>query len=63
MLNREESKEFSKILNGLGRTLDISKTEFEEAVRSYEFVGNWLAQEGSALSKYEPEVLPQGRLC
>lgn len=60
MLNREETREFSKILNGLGRTLDISETEFKEAVRSYEFVGNWLAQEDSALFRYEPEVLPQG---
>ena len=60
MLTTEQKKQFSDILEELGKTLDISKDEHEKAVKSYEFVGNWLSATDSPLEKYKPEILPQG---
>lgn len=60
MLTETQSTAFSKILEELGGTLDISKDQYEAAVRSYQFVGEWLAAKDSSLSPYKPEILPQG---
>lgn len=60
MLTREQKQQFSEILDELGQTLDISETEFNAAVTSYNAVGNWLSSENSALAPYKPEILPQG---
>lgn len=40
--------------------LDISETEYNNAVKSYQAVGSWLADKDSLLSPYSPEILPQG---
>ncbi len=60
MLTTEQRNQFSEILEELGKTLDISETQYEAAVKSYEAVGNWLAKEDSTLAPYSPEILPQG---
>ncbi|SOE21214.1 hypothetical protein SAMN06298216_1685 [Spirosomataceae bacterium TFI 002] len=60
MLSKEEQEQFSKIFEELGKTLDISETQFNAAVASYQAVGNQLTKEGSALAIYQPEILPQG---
>ncbi|MCX6132628.1 MAG: nucleotidyltransferase [Ignavibacteriales bacterium] len=60
MLTSEQSKQFGDILEELGKTLDITKSQHDAAVTSYQFVGDWLAREGSPLAKYLPEILPQG---
>ncbi len=60
MLTPERNEQFKEIFDELGRSLDISKTQYEAAVTSYEFAGNWLAQEDSPIARYEPEVKPQG---
>ena len=60
MLTKEQKQQFSDILEELGKTLDISETHYEAAVKSYEAVGNWLAKEDSNLAPYSPEILPQG---
>ena len=60
MLTKEQIQQFSDILEELGKTLDISETQYEAAVKSYEAVGNWLAKEDSTLAPYSPEILPQG---
>ncbi len=60
MLTKEQKQQFSDILEELGKTLDISETQYEAAVKSYEAVGNWLAKEDSTLAPYSPEILPQG---
>lgn len=48
------------ILIELCKNLDISKTQYDQAVRSYTAVGNWLAHEDSALSEFYPDIFPQG---
>lgn len=60
MLSQEQKQQFSEILEELGQTLDISKGQYETAVRSYMAVGNQLSKEGSSLAPYKPEILPQG---
>lgn len=60
MLTPEQKHQFSHILEELGNTLDISETQYEAAVKSYQAVGDWLAKEDSTLAPYFPEILPQG---
>jgi trans-aconitate methyltransferase len=45
MLTNDQKQQFSDILEELGKTLDISETQYEAAVKSYEAVGTWLAKE------------------
>lgn len=60
MLTREQKKKFNSILEELGKNLDISQTEFDTAVQSYQAVGKHLSDVNSSLSPYNPEILPQG---
>lgn len=60
MLTKDQKKQFSDILEELGKTLDISEPQYEAAVNSYVEVGKWLANEDSSLAPYFPEILPQG---
>lgn len=52
--------EINDILEVLGENLDISKTQYEQAVKSYEAVGSFLSNAESNLAVYQPEILPQG---
>lgn len=56
----EQKVEFDKIFKELGKSLDITEDQHKAAVTSYEFVGSWLAKSDSRLSRYEPEIVPQG---
>lgn len=60
MLTIEQKKQFSDILEELGKELDISESQYDNAVRSYQYVGEWLSEDDSPLAKYSPEILPQG---
>ncbi|WKN42906.1 nucleotidyltransferase domain-containing protein [Tunicatimonas pelagia] len=56
----QENEAFSKILNNLAETLDITEKQHQDVVNRYQAVGDWLAQEDSLLSPYKPEITPQG---
>ncbi|MFM2386364.1 MAG: hypothetical protein RL660_1121 [Bacteroidota bacterium] len=60
MITNEKQKLFSEILEELGTNLDISETQHDAAVASYQAVGNWLSDEGSLLAPYKPRIKPQG---
>ena len=60
MLTIEQKKQFSDILEELGQSLDISETQFNIAVQSYNAVATQLSKEGSLLERYRPEIRPQG---
>ncbi len=60
MLNKEQKKQFNTILEELGQALDISKTEHEAAVESYNAVAKHLTRPGSSLEPYKPDIVPQG---
>ena len=62
MLTEEQKKEFNEILTELGNSLDISETQFNAAVTSYNAVGGWLTKDDSLLKPYNPKVLPQGSI-
>ncbi|WP_206363232.1 nucleotidyltransferase domain-containing protein [Sinomicrobium pectinilyticum] len=53
-------KEVEEILDILGGNLDISESQYNAAVRSYQSVGDWLANKDSPLYPYNPKILPQG---
>lgn len=59
-LTQEQAEQFSDILEELGSNLDITKTQYDAAVRSYEAVGTHLSKPDSALAPYKPEIAPQG---
>ena len=60
MLTPEQRRQFNEILEELAKALDITPAQYEAAVNSYKFVGNWLARPESTLSPYKVEILPQG---
>lgn len=60
MLTTEQKNQFSEILEELGKSLDISETQFNTAVSSYKAVGEQLSKEDGLLAVYKPEILPQG---
>lgn len=59
-MTEEYKNEVIEILENLGKQLDISESQYNEAVKSYEAVGEWLSKEGSSLYPYHPRILPQG---
>lgn len=59
-LREEETKQFNEIFEELSRNLDITATQYQTAVNSYQAVGKWLADEKSLLAPYLPDILPQG---
>ena len=60
MLTLEQKNQFSEILEELGKTLDITETQYNAVVKSYEAVGLQLSKNDSTLALYKPEILPQG---
>jgi hypothetical protein len=60
MLTLEQKQQFNDILDELGKSLDITETEYKAAVQSYNAVGSWLSDPSSSLAPYSPEILPQG---
>lgn len=47
-------------LENIGQVLDITEAQHETVVQRYTAVANQLSKEGSVLSAYKPEILPQG---
>lgn len=50
----------SFILKEIAESLDISDTEYEDAVQRYQAVGKWLGEGNSPLAAYSPVIYPQG---
>ena len=59
-MTKEYKKEITNILETLGQQLDISETQYNAAVKSYEAVGDWLSKEDSTLYSFNPRIIPQG---
>ena len=55
-----EPNTLDEILDFTCENLQISNTNHKEAERSYKAVAEWLAATGSSLSRYKPEIYPQG---
>jgi len=50
----------SLLLNLIAESLDIPDSKYEDAVKKYEAVGNWLDADKSPLHIYRPTIYPQG---
>jgi len=59
----EKAIYISGVLNSLAEDLDIPESKYLEAKKRYEAVGDWLGKEGTVLSRYIPEIYPQGSFC
>ncbi|WP_417394113.1 nucleotide-binding domain-containing protein [Gimesia chilikensis] len=53
-------EELNDLLREIAEDLDIPGQMYEDAVLKYTDVGEWLAQEDSELSKFDPDIYPQG---
>lgn len=60
-LSKEQREEFEKIILALGETLDITETQYNALVQSYNAVGSYLKNDPE-LGVYDPLVSPQGSL-
>jgi len=60
MITTEQKTELEDILDVLGENLSITEAQHDAAVRSYKAVGNWLTNDESKLSPYNPVISPQG---
>lgn len=58
-LTQEQKEEFSSIFDDMGKSLDISQSQYESITKSYQAVGKWLS-EGTLIKALKPEIRPQG---
>ena len=56
----EKTIYISRLLKNCAEDLDIPETQYLDAKKRYEAVGEWVGKEGTALSRYIPEIYPQG---
>lgn len=59
-MTEEQKKQLSTLLNEIGKTLDVTKSEHEAITVSYQAVGKYLSEDSSPLKKYAPQIRPQG---
>lgn len=60
-LLKQEREQFINIIDALGESLDISETQYNNLVTSYNAVGNYLESD-PLFAPYHPVVTPQGSL-
>ncbi len=53
-------EQLTDLLRAITEDLDIPTHMYEDAVLKYTDIGDWLAREESELSKFEPDIYPQG---
>jgi len=58
--DQSRTRDFSDFLELLAKALDISETQYNDAVERYEKLGAFLNEEGSSLAKFDPIISPQG---
>lgn len=60
LVANEQKGLLGELMAMLGESLDITESEFDVAVKSYEAVGSWLSRGESLLAPYKPVIKPQG---
>ncbi len=58
-LTKEQKEEFNSIFDDMGKSLDISQSQYDTITKSYQAVGKWLS-EGALINALKPEIRPQG---
>lgn len=59
-ISTRASSELSRIFERIGIDLDITETQYNAIVKSYNAVAKWLSSSDSVLAPYLPEIVPQG---
>lgn len=60
MFYEDRKNEFSKMLEYLAESLDISESRFKEAEARYQAVGKWLERDDSVVAEFNPAIYTQG---
>jgi len=58
--NEQKITQYGEILEELGKSLDLTDKQIEEAESRYKAVGEYLQREGSTLVEFSPSIEPQG---
>jgi len=57
---KRTAKSHDDVLEDIAQSLDIPESRFIEAQERYNSLGEWLDREDSSLSRFKPEISPQG---
>ncbi|MFM2393214.1 MAG: hypothetical protein RLZZ546_1196 [Bacteroidota bacterium] len=60
IIEQFKKESLNDLLEALAESLDITQTQYENAVISYREVSEYLTNENSPISKYSPIIRPQG---
>ena len=60
MSYQDRKNEFSRVLEYLAESLDISESHFKEAEARYQAVGKWLERDDSIVERHNPVIYTQG---
>ena len=55
--------QLDKLLTWGAKALELTPTQYEDAVQKYQAVGTWLNEPASLLADAEPQVFPQGSMA
>jgi hypothetical protein len=61
-LTFEEKKYFGNILEHLAKSIDLTDSQYEEAISKYGAVGKFLSNPDCILAPYSPIIVPQGSM-
>lgn len=62
MLLEQEKKKYSRFLEKLAESVDLTEEQYLFAKKNYEELGTFLEEPNTLLSDYEPHILPQGSI-
>jgi hypothetical protein len=60
MMPKKPINDHESFLEEVAKSIDITPTQYEEAVAKYTSIGEWLDRPESTLDEYDPEIFPQG---
>ncbi len=60
MFTQDKKNEFSRMLEYLAESLDISESHFKEAEDRYQAMGKWLERDESIVAEFDPVIYTQG---
>lgn len=60
MITMRRLEGINEALENLVKEISVTDAKYEEAINSYEAVGEWLSKDDSDIAKYEPQIYPQG---
>jgi hypothetical protein len=62
LVTASANRDLDQILDLIGVSVQLTPTQFEKAETSYNVVGEWLHDDDSPISIFDPSIFPQGSL-